>query len=97
MAVSVNRVMYLSFLNNKMASLLSGEDLAVTAMREVVEETGIEAEFVSVLGFRHQHNFRFGCSDWYFICLMKALTTEIKHCPQEIAECKWISVSEDRV
>lgn len=71
-----------------------GEDLAVTARREVVEETGIEAEFVSVLGFRHQHNFRFGCSDWYFICLMKALTTEIKHCPQEIAECKWISIEE---
>lgn len=71
-----------------------GEDLAVTARREVVEETGIEAEFVSVLGFRHQHNFRFGCSDWYFICLMKALTTEIKHCPQEIAECKWISIEQ---
>ncbi|XP_062583042.1 nucleoside diphosphate-linked moiety X motif 6-like [Saccostrea cucullata] len=71
-----------------------GEDLAETSRREVLEETGIQAEFVSVLGFRHQHNFRFGCSDWYFVCLMKAVTTEIKHCPQEIAECKWISVDE---
>nr|XP_022337625.1 nucleoside diphosphate-linked moiety X motif 6-like isoform X1 [Crassostrea virginica]XP_022337626.1 nucleoside diphosphate-linked moiety X motif 6-like isoform X1 [Crassostrea virginica]XP_022337627.1 nucleoside diphosphate-linked moiety X motif 6-like isoform X1 [Crassostrea virginica]XP_022337628.1 nucleoside diphosphate-linked moiety X motif 6-like isoform X1 [Crassostrea virginica] len=71
-----------------------GEDLAMTARREVKEETGIEAEFVSVLAFRHQHNFRFGCSDWYFVCLMKALTTEIQHCPQEIDECKWISIKD---
>ncbi|XP_056003054.1 nucleoside diphosphate-linked moiety X motif 6-like [Ostrea edulis] len=71
-----------------------GEELETTARREVLEETGINSEFVSVLGFRHQHNFRFGCSDWYFVCLMKALTNEIKHCPQEIAECKWISLEE---
>ncbi|XP_021346359.1 nucleoside diphosphate-linked moiety X motif 6-like isoform X2 [Mizuhopecten yessoensis] len=71
-----------------------GEDLAVTSQREVFEETGVEAKFVSVLTFRHQHNFRYGCSDWYYICLMKAVGGSIKPCPQEIAECKWMDIDE---
>lgn len=71
-----------------------GEDIAQTAKREVYEETGIEAEFVSVICFRHQHNFRFGCSDFYFVCLMKPVGGEIRPCPHEIAACKWIDVDE---
>jgi len=71
----------------------AGEDLHVTARREVLEETGIDSEFQGVICFRQQHNFRYGCSDFYFICLMKALTTEIKKCDQEIAECQWMDVS----
>lgn len=71
-----------------------GEDLAVTSRREVLEETGVEAEFVSVLTFRHQHNFRYGCSDWYYICLMKAVGGAINPCPQEIAECRWMDIEE---
>ncbi|KAK7475474.1 hypothetical protein BaRGS_00033293 [Batillaria attramentaria] len=71
-----------------------GEDLAETAEREVREETGVESEFVSLIAFRHQHNYRFGCSDLYFICLMRPLTQEIKTCPHEIAACKWIDLDD---
>ncbi|XP_022106616.1 nucleoside diphosphate-linked moiety X motif 6-like [Acanthaster planci] len=71
-----------------------GEELAETAKREVLEETGIKAEFVSILSFRHQHKYRFGLSDIYFVCHMKALTTEITACPQEIEECKWMDLDE---
>lgn len=72
----------------------AGEDIGEAARREVFEETGIKAEFVSILAFRHQHNFRHGCSDLYFVSLMKAKTTEIKPCRQEIAECCWMDVDE---
>jgi ADP-ribose pyrophosphatase YjhB (NUDIX family) len=63
---------------------IAGEELADTAKREVFEETGVEAEFISVISFRHLHNFRYGCSDWYFVCLMKPITEDIKPCPHEI-------------
>ena len=71
-----------------------GEELADTAKREVFEETGVEAEFISVISFRHLHNFRYGCSDWYFVCLMKPITEEIKPCPHEIGDCKWVEIDE---
>ena len=70
-----------------------GEDLADTARREVLEETGIQTEFVSVLCFRHQHKYKFGQSDIYFVCHMRALSSEIKTCPQEIEACQWMDVS----
>jgi ADP-ribose pyrophosphatase YjhB (NUDIX family) len=38
----------------------SGEDIADAAIREVFEETGVKTEFVTMLSFRHLHNFRFG-------------------------------------
>ncbi|KAK6183748.1 hypothetical protein SNE40_006354 [Patella caerulea] len=71
-----------------------GEDLPETAQREVFEETGIKTEFVSLLCFRHQHQYRFGCSDIYFICLMKPVGGELKPCQQEIAKCMWMDVEE---
>ncbi|XP_070206085.1 uncharacterized protein [Littorina saxatilis] len=71
-----------------------GEDLADTARREVREETGIDSEFVSLLAFRHLHKYRFGCSDMYFICVMKPLTTQIKPCPVEIADCRWMDLDD---
>ncbi|XP_038053734.1 nudix hydrolase 8-like [Patiria miniata] len=71
-----------------------GEELAETAKREVLEETGIESEFVSILCFRHQHRYRFGQSDIYFVCHMRALTNEIEVCPNEIEDCKWMDLDE---
>ncbi|XP_041349118.1 nudix hydrolase 8-like [Gigantopelta aegis] len=71
-----------------------GEDLADTAKREVLEETGIECEFEALLCFRHQHNYRYGCSDIYFICVMKPLSETINHCEQEIAKCCWMDLDE---
>lgn len=71
-----------------------GEDLAVTSAREVLEETGVSATFKSLIAFRHMHKYRFGCSDMYFVCLMKPLSLEINSCPNEIAECKWMDLDE---
>lgn len=73
-----------------------GEEIFETARREVVEETGIETEFVGILSFRHQQNYRYGCSDFYFICVMRPINNEqeIKVCQQEIANCKWVDIDE---
>lgn len=74
---------------------LSGENIFETARREVVEETGIETEFVGIISFRHQQNYRYGCGDFYFICVMRPANNDqtINMCTQEIADCKWVNVS----
>ena len=69
-----------------------GENIAETAMREVKEETGIDTEFISLLCFRHMHQFRWGNSDFYFTCLLRPLTTDIVIDQSEIADCKWMKV-----
>lgn len=37
------------------------------AVREVLEETGVQCEFEAVLAFRHAHAFAFSKSDLFFI------------------------------
>ena len=56
------------------------------------EEIDVEAEFISVMTLCHLHNFRHGCSDWYFVCLLKRINEEIKPCPHEIGDCKWVDI-----
>lgn len=70
-----------------------GENISETAIREVKEETGIETEFVSLLSFRHIHEFRWGTDDLYFVCLLRPLSSNVKIDEQEISACKWIDVS----
>lgn len=69
-----------------------GEDLAVTAGREVLEETGITTELVGVVSMRHAHGVRFGQSDIYCVVRLRALTEEIKLDPEEIADARWMSL-----
>lgn len=69
-----------------------GEDLATTAIREVKEETGIDTEFESLLAFRHMHNANFGCSDLYFIVVLKPKSHILKMCKHELADCQWMKV-----
>lgn len=69
------------------------ENIIEAVKREVLEETGIQTEFVSLVCFRHLLNFRFGCSDVYFICHLKPLSHEIKIDTREIADAKWMDVS----
>lgn len=70
------------------------ENIIEAVKREVLEETGIETEFVSLVCFRHLLNFRFGCSDVYFICHLRPLTQEIKMDTREIADAQWMDLDE---
>ncbi|CAD5122575.1 DgyrCDS10988 [Dimorphilus gyrociliatus] len=73
-----------------------GEDIADAAVREVYEETNIQAKFQGILSFRQHHSFpgAWGRSDLYFICHLKPITTDIQHCTREIQDCKWITLEE---
>lgn len=80
-----------------------GEDFGQTAIREVLEETGIKCEFQSVIAFRHIHKFAFDCSDLYIVCHLKPIKNEsntsedelkVKKCLFEIDECKWFPIEE---
>lgn len=68
----------------------AGEDIADAAMREVLEETGIETEFVSILSFRQNHGALFGKSDLFFVCLLHPKSTAITIQPSEISVCEWV-------
>ena len=75
-----------------------GEDIDKAAVREVMEETGIQTKFKSIVAFRHGHNFNFGCSDIYVLVALTPLSTDIKFDSKEISDCQWmpITVSEPR-
>ncbi|MEM7334389.1 MAG: NUDIX domain-containing protein [Chloroflexota bacterium] len=70
------------------------EHLSDGVRREVLEETGIETEFESVIGFRLWHLERFGKSDIYFVCCLRPLSYSITRQESEIAEAIWMPVAE---
>ena len=46
------------------------EKVSQAVEREVREETGIVAKFVGIVGLREQLNFKYDCTDFYFVtCL----------------------------
>ncbi|KAJ8262519.1 hypothetical protein GJAV_G00167350 [Gymnothorax javanicus] len=73
-----------------------GENIGDTAAREVLEETGVRAEFQSLLSIRQQHKHpgAFGMSDMYLICRLKPLTYHIEFCTQECLRCEWLPLEE---
>jgi len=71
-----------------------GETLGNAAIREVKEETGIDAKFISVVCFRHVHPFQFDRSDIYFVCRLHPTSFNIHIEESEIAECKWMPIEE---
>jgi 8-oxo-dGTP pyrophosphatase MutT (NUDIX family) len=71
-----------------------GEDICAGAIREVKEETGIDAEFVELLAFRQSHNSFFGKSDLMFVCLLKPLSFDFQKQDSEIAAVQWMSGEE---
>jgi 8-oxo-dGTP pyrophosphatase MutT (NUDIX family) len=75
-------------------ALKPGEHIITAVQREVLEETGVETRFRSLVCFRHWHGYRHGKSDIYFICRLDALSTAIRHDPQEIEECRWMPVQD---
>ncbi|KYN42320.1 Lactosylceramide 4-alpha-galactosyltransferase [Trachymyrmex septentrionalis] len=71
-----------------------GEDIETAAKREVLEETGIQANFKCLVSFRHGHDYYFGCSDIYMIAYLIPQNFEIDRCKREISECKWMKLSD---
>ncbi|KAF8023291.1 hypothetical protein BT93_F0706 [Corymbia citriodora subsp. variegata] len=71
-----------------------GEDICAAAVREVKEETGIDAEFVEVLGFRQSHQSFFQKSDLFFVCLLRPLSFDIQKQDVEIEAAQWMPFEE---
>lgn len=68
----------------------AGEDISDAATREVMEETGISCDFISILAIRQNHGVLFGKSDLFFICLLEPKSEEITMQTAEIAACDWV-------
>lgn len=72
-----------------------GEKIETAIIREVLEETGVQAEFQSILGFTTRYPFQFGKTNMYLVCRLSAISEAIQiQDKDEIAEAKWIDVSE---
>ena len=74
-----------------------GETLAQGVVREVKEETGVDASFKSILAF-WQRTVDENLSDIYMVCRLyvpkDGVSEVIKHDPHEIGECCWMPLSE---
>jgi len=73
------------------------EDIRDGAERELLEEVGLRAQFVKVLGFRHTHALPFGKSDMFFVCLLRATCKDASQLTlqrSEIAKAKWADIRE---
>lgn len=69
----------------------SAERIQDSIQREVLEETGIETIFESIIGFTTKHPYQFGKSNLHFICRMTALTESIDILDKgEIEDAKWV-------
>jgi len=54
-----------------------GETLKVGVEREVLEETGVKAEFEGLLALREQLDYKYGAADFYFVCILKPIDETI--------------------
>jgi len=75
-------------------ALQAGEHLVDGVIREVLEETGIQTRFDSLVCFRHWHGYRYGKSDIYFVCRLSPLSEEVTMQAEELEECLWMSVED---
>lgn len=75
-------------------ALHAGEHLVEGVIREVLEETGVQAQFEALVCFRHWHGYRYGKSDIYFVCRLSPLSEEVNMQAEEIEECRWMPVED---
>lgn len=75
-------------------ALHPGEHLVEGVLREVLEETGVEARFESLVCFRHWHGYRHGKSDIYFVCRLSPLSEHVTMQAEELDECLWMPVED---
>jgi 8-oxo-dGTP pyrophosphatase MutT (NUDIX family) len=75
-------------------ALQSGEHLVDGVIREVLEETGVQTRFESLVCFRHWHGYRYGKSDIYFVCRLSPLSDELIMQAEELEECLWMPVQD---
>ncbi|XP_037493853.1 nudix hydrolase 2-like [Jatropha curcas] len=71
-----------------------GEDICKAAVREVKEETGIDAEFVEILAFRQSHQSFFSKSDLFFVCLLRPISFAIQKQDSEVAAAQWMPIKD---
>lgn len=72
----------------------NGEMISKAVEREVLEETGVNVEFESIISLGHFYPHQFHKSNLYVLCIAKAKTFEINiQDTKEIVDAKWISVS----
>lgn len=71
-------------------ALHPGEHLAEAVAREVLEETGVQAQFQALICFRHWHGYRWGKSDIYFVCRLTPISEEIVIQLDEIEQARWM-------
>ncbi len=75
-------------------ALLPGEHLVDAVLREVLEETGVNARFEALVCFRHWHGYRYGKSDIYFVCRLSPLSHDVTMQAEEIEECFWMPMAD---
>ena len=75
-------------------ALHPGEHLVDAVLREVLEETGVRAQFEALVCFRHWHGYRYGKSDIYFVCRLSPLSQDVTMQAEEIEECFWMPLAD---
>lgn len=72
----------------------AGETIEQGICRELLEETGVTADFLGVVAFRERFPYTYGVTDLYFIGLLVAKSEAITTDPTEITEAGWFTLAE---